>query len=567
MATVSQVADWDEPEFAAALEQLRHDGVIDARARQISRDHLKRILDAAPRDQGGRRPLLRDADFREATFHVGASFGLASFERVRFDRAVFEGRASFFGASFERGVRFDKASFERGARFDGATFSGKAVFHEAQFGPHSHFDKAHFRGEADFHRAQFAPQTRPDAHIHFDGAAFCGKADFHDARFGPHTHFDKAHFRGDADFHDARFSGQAWLGPMFLAGTLCFERTAFEEDVRLEVAAGVLLCRGTRFAGRADLNVRWAEIALDDGTFLQRSRLAGVAPFSEVDETPAQLCRVGRRLDADPRPRLVSLRQANVENLALGNLNLRACRFFGAHGLDQLRIEADCDFAQPPRRWRYTRRRTLAEEHHWQAWRRSDHRETGKKSQLDTSRASRDERGWHPPECQPPAWLTPQAEVLDPPRIASLYRALRKALEDRKDEPGAADFYYGEMEMRRHAAKARRRVRGIPGIEEAVLWPYWLVSGYGLRASRALLALAVTIAVGAVLLDLFGFDDHERPEAGTLLFAVESSISLLRAPDTDILTDGGNVVQIVLRLAGPLFFGLALLSLRGRVKR
>jgi hypothetical protein len=29
----------------------------------------------------------------------------------------------------------------------------------------------------------------------------------------------------------------------------------------------------------------------------------------------------------------------------------------------------------------------------------------------------------------------------------------------------------------------------------------------------------------------------------------------------------GEVIQIVLRLAGPLFFGLALLSLRGRVKR
>jgi hypothetical protein len=32
--------------------------------------------------------------------------------------------------------------------------------------------------------------------------------------------------------------------------------------------------------------------------------------------------------------------------------------------------------------------------------------------------------------------------------IAGLYRALRKGREDARDEPGAADFYYGEMEMR-----------------------------------------------------------------------------------------------------------------------
>jgi hypothetical protein len=50
------------------------------------------------------------------------------------------------------------------------------------------------------------------------------------------------------------------------------------------------------------------------------------------------------------------------------------------------------------------------------------------------------------------------------------------------------------------------------------------------------------------------------------LFALESSISLLRAPEAK-LTACGEVIQIFLRLAGPLFFGLAVLSLRGRVKR
>ena len=135
------------------------------------------------------------------------------------------------------------------------------------------------------------------------------------------------------------------IGPLVVAGVLVFDDAEFHQDVELNASTGELRCRRTRFGGLADLNVRWAEIALDNATFAARSRLAGAAEFAgNLDETSAQSCRVDRRLDADVRPRLVSLRYANVENLALGNVDLLGCRFFGAHGLDQLRIEADCEF-------------------------------------------------------------------------------------------------------------------------------------------------------------------------------------------------------------------------------
>ena len=67
-----------------------------------------------------------------------------------------------------------------------------------------------------------------------------------------------------------------------------------------------------------------------------------------------------------------------------------------------------------------------------------------------------------------------------------------------------------------------------------------------------------------VPLDLGGV--RPRSYGRALLFALESSISLLRAPEAK-LTAGGEVIQTVLRLTGPLFFGLAVLSLRGHVKR
>jgi hypothetical protein len=69
---------------------------------------------------------------------------------------------------------------------------------------------------------------------------------------------------------------------------------------------------------------------------------------------------------------------------------------------------------------------------------------------------------------------------------------LRKGRQDAKDEPGAADFYYGEMEMRRHArgsASNRRRASSRGRVERGILTAYWLVSGYGLRAWRALAGL------------------------------------------------------------------------------
>jgi hypothetical protein len=88
--------------------------------------------------------------------------------------------------------------------------------------------------------------------------------------------------------------------------------------------------------------------------------------------------------------------------------------------------------------WR-ARRKALAEEQHWRAARPGRWR-TG---------------SWYPPTCQAPASLNAEAPrvVVESARLAALYRELRKGREDAKDEPGAADFYYGECEMRRIIAR------------------------------------------------------------------------------------------------------------------
>jgi hypothetical protein len=151
-------------------------------------------------------------------------------------------------------------------------------------------------------------------------------------------------------------------------------------------------------------------------------------------------------------------------------------------------------------------------------------------------------------------------QPLPPGRVALLYRALRKAQEDSKNEPGAADLYYGEMEMRR---LARETTWG----ERVILALYWLVAGYGLRGLRALACLAAVVVGVAVLFELVGFAQHPSPPTvwGSLLFAARSTLSI--ADPEARLTAWGKLLQVSLRLAGPVLLGLALLSIRNRVKR
>jgi hypothetical protein len=185
-------------------------------------------------------------------------------------------------------------------------------------------------------------------------------------------------------------------------------------------------------------------------------------------------------------------------------------------------------------------------------------------------RTARSKR-WAPPQA-PPAWLhepygTEWPGVLPAGQIAGLYRALRKGREDSKDEPGAADFYYGEMEMRRHARSDRTGEGSRGRVERGILTAYWLVSGYGLRAWRALSWLAILTAAFAVAFHLIGFTRPPQPDSywTSLLYAFRATVSL--TDDEVKLTAWGKLLQALLRITGPVLLGLALLAVRGRVKR
>ncbi|WP_311766829.1 MULTISPECIES: hypothetical protein [Streptomyces] len=195
-------------------------------------------------------------------------------------------------------------------------------------------------------------------------------------------------------------------------------------------------------------------------------------------------------------------------------------------------------------------------------------------------------RNWRTGPHHPDPDLTP-----DPADAAALYRQLRKALEDGKNEPGAADFYYGECEMRRHDHT------NSPWGERRLLWAYWLVSGYGLRASRALGWLGLAMMTTILLMMGFGLPNEtpkqeivrervdgewktvvDKPDpknptgdrftskrAEKALNVMLNSV-VFRSSGQD-LTTWGTYTEMASRFTEPILLALAALAIRSRIKR
>ena len=117
------------------------------------------------------------------------------------------------------------------------------------------------------------------------------------------------------------------------------------------------------------------------------------------------------------------------------------------------------------------------------------------------------------------------ARTPDPEDVAALYRQLRKVFEDGTNEPGAAALSYGECEMRRH------EITGTNKGERFLLRGHWLLSGYGLRATRAFGRLLVAMSVTVLLLMGVGLPTHD-PDATTTGTLHGSRISLNTSPLT-----------------------------------
>ncbi|MFF8401693.1 pentapeptide repeat-containing protein [Streptomyces sp. NPDC015684] len=565
-------------------------------------------------------------EFRWATFRGYAKFDLATFEGpARFELATFEDDAWFHSSTFKAYAGFTKATFKADAQFKSATFEGDAAFAVATFGSaawfdsatvkgHARFEGATFTGFAGFYSAAFEGQAvtgftsatfqglawfggatfKEDAWFYmatFEGQArfiladFKGDAWFESATFKEDASFESATFQGPARFESTTFEGYArfesavferWvsLGPLVCAGQVELSGAVFNGPTTLSFAARRLECRRTRWLSTAEVRLRYASVDFAHAVFEYPLTIAAEAgPFVLSDgREVAEQALVGTPGAA---VRMVSLRGVDAAHLVLSDVDLSGCLLTGTVHLDQVRLEGACSFdtVPPGTHWRRGRparfapRRTLAEEHHWRA--------------AQPAAA----RGWN-------------VAVLGggsagPAQLAPVYRALRKAFEDSKNEPGAADFYYGEMEMRRHDRAGTSRA------ERGLLHTYWMLSGYGLRALRALLWLVAAMLITLVLLMGFGLPSDDPKQVATgivptgggkVTFEIEKddphnptgnrftgerfdkalnltlNSVVFRSSGQD-LTTAGTYIEMTSRLLEPALLALAVLAVRGRIKR
>jgi uncharacterized protein YjbI with pentapeptide repeats len=479
------LAHADSPERASAYQRLADGAPLDfARGVTFTSELLDELLDHAPTDEH-HRTLLRKADFTNAAFSDASFYSVAFQSPVRFNGATFEGEADFRRTSYDGDVGFRRATFSGDARFS------EAVFGEGQAG----FGEATFKGVAEF------------VEIAFEGDAFFTEVVFErDAAFVLAS-------SGDVTFGRARFMGSTEFGPITVEGAIDFDDVAFSQSVRLVVAAGRLSCQRTRFLAGGYVRVARAAITLADAEVSAPLIVAGQTPSVPFIERAAW-----RADDPDagtpiPRalPTLISVERADVGGLVVADLDLCDCHFVGAHHLDQLQLPSARAFHRAPGWWG-SGRQVLAEEC---AWRHQRGRRRGRSWQSAATIASA-ERFSFPEDVREP----------EPGELAGIYRQLRKGREAAKNELGAADFYYGECEMRRHASET-------PPVEKILLTLYWLVSGYGLRAWRALGCLAILVVAAAVGLHQIGFAMPLAPSLPTVLvFAAESVVSLDQAGRT-----------------------------------
>jgi uncharacterized protein YjbI with pentapeptide repeats len=512
---------------------------------------------------------------------------------LSFRDTVFSGLPSFDGSTFNAQVDFSRATF-RGdyAFFRGATFIQNAAFVETVFESYAVFDDAVFLDCAGFRGATFC---RAD----FFGATVVGTADFSAAKFSGPGQFSGA-CADKMVFDDCEFSAPD-QGP-WTASNVSLRQVVVAERCRIGIAAKTVEGPWLTPSQGVRLVVHSPRMDLSDAEFARptiisrpsQEELDELIPAARCDEPTAdpplftrirpvaavqradkfRKCLAAELHGIPPQCGITSLARATVNELNLIDVDLRDCEFLGAAGLDKLRLGGEA-FKWTPRWWRYgpmTRRRIIAEEQRWRDAHAAKH---GTPTRGD------------------------QDSFVPGTKIAEIYRQLRKGLEDAKNEPGAADFYYGEMEMRRLAARKPTGTDKLGGwsgwIERALLHGYWAVSGYGLRASRAIALLAATIVAAAVLYThpLFAsvtppppriqainpatgavtYTQEAAPTAprfsAALEYSARESISLFQARQTsNVEAHGpGTVLDFALRILCPVLLAFAVLALRGRTKR
>jgi uncharacterized protein YjbI with pentapeptide repeats len=413
-----------------------------------------------------------DTDFNEATFSGSwTEFSGAQFrKRIFFREAEFIGNVAFFTRAKFSGEWTD---------FSKAKFYVNTGFSEAQFGHDTHFLETLFGGEADFSEALFCGEATNFIKAKFDDKTNFGKAKFR----GDEIHFSEARFGGEtADFSETRFRG--WFvnfsRAQFSEARTSFEEAKFANEVHFSGATfeKEVLFGGATFESKVDF---------DAVIFRGRVWFSGLdtfSPHTRVDFSGVQL--------GEPEEfhfNAVLLRPSWLVDMDSRNVDFTTVKWYGIlveKSLDSIQKELE---ALKHRGYHDNPYSPLT-----RACRRLS-------ANMEENREYFLSNEFH-------YWS------LDAWRIGSwsvVYEALlkeeaRRDIEEREQRViGFRDLWSpSNLNIRALFEKdtwSRNRDRGRVGVVNIL---YWVLSGYGVRAARALIVLLTLAGVFALLYMIVG---------------------------------------------------------------
>ncbi len=466
--------------------------------------------------------------------------------RIQFLEREFDHHMDLSGASVFEGMEFRRCKFNAGliarhARFD----AGPPSFYQCTFKENVDVSYAQVhRVSFGFEECIFDRSLNADGFsgggLILSGCTVKGAASFKNSK--AHLILKGAQLDGTLDLSDSEctgFTGEGLvvrtanrLGP-FAVTSLHLARATFNSRILIEV--------------RAD-DVNLSSAALNQGGLL-------IVDRAKVHLEQVQLggpLRVSGTVGSNSKPQVLTLRNSDVGKMSFAHVDLSRCSFQGAHELSTVEIESTVTFSSAP--WWAGGRRFIADEYAWRSCAGRTHRIGWKLADVHIGCAlPKPTKG-----SSQPVLLYP----LEANQVASIYRDLRRSLEAKSDMPSAADFYYGEMEMRRWSV-------GRPLLERILVWCYWLTSGYGLRVGRALVAWLFLVSIGAWSLFRFGIAQPASPQQAILMairaaipgFPTQPSLTLAS------LTAEGQWIETGLRVFGAILIALFLLAARSMVMR
>jgi uncharacterized protein YjbI with pentapeptide repeats len=471
-----------------------------------------------------------DREFTDASFGQAKFLGKVNFEgatftggRANFQSAVFCGKANFDGATFSAEPDFRGARFIREANFPAATFGKGVQFSGITFSEEANFTGAKFCSDEEF--AKRFEKVNSQETDHSD-AEDTRRADFARVTFQGPAHFTSACFAYEGDFRVVRFNERAGFSMATFTekAKVNFVGARFSEEANFVKArlknggefTSVTFEKGARFRGTT-----FGSRAVFNGTSFRGSTLFApesvLFPKKGSEHVPifsgAEVFFT--QVTMEP-PEEVIFRDADLTKCRFQGTDLRKVEITGA-----IWPEMDRPFPLVPKRI-----------------------------------GVYDEKA-PPGTGQTRAWL----------HIERVYRELKQNFEDRRDYERARDFHYGEKEM-------RRKNPTIGWGLWALLWLYWLVSGYSERALRPFLWGAALLGACTALylwLGLCAKGGSEELGWTDLPKALEYSfrtMTLLKPDDLGLAPQGwARVVFLFESIAGPVLLGLFGLALRQRLKR